>query len=69
MWARASALPWLSGPGIIVGILLVCLPFALVDVPPLIDVPGHMGAAAIEAAGPGNPLEKYFTWKWVFTLN
>lgn len=69
LWARAGALPWLSGPGILIGVLLVCLPFALVDVPPLIDIPGHMGAAAIEAAGPGNPLEKYFTWKWVFTLN
>ncbi|MFM2370924.1 MAG: hypothetical protein RIS85_646 [Pseudomonadota bacterium] len=67
--ARAGALPWLSGPGILIAVLLVCLPFALVEVPPLIDVPGHMGAAAIEAAGPGDPLEKYFTWKWVFTLN
>lgn len=67
--ARAGALPWLSGPGIAMGVLLICLPFALVEVPPLIDIPGHMGAAAIEAAGPGNPLEKYFTWKWVFTLN
>ncbi|MFC6911510.1 hypothetical protein ACFQGS_22265 [Novosphingobium lubricantis] len=68
LWARAVALPWLSLPGILAGVLVVCLPFALVDAP-LIDVPGHMGAAAIEAAGPGNPLEKYFTWKWVFTLN
>ena len=68
-WARAGALPWLSGPGILIAVLLVCAPFALVEVPPLIDVPGHMGAAAIEAAGPGNPLEQYFTWKWVFTLN
>lgn len=69
IWERAGALPWLSGPGIALAVLLVCLPFALVEVPPLIDVPGHMGAAAIEAAGPGNPLEKYFSWKWVFTLN
>lgn len=67
--ARAGVLPWLSGPGIAIAILLICAPFALVDVPPLIDIPGHMGAAAIEAAGPGNPLEQYFTWKWVFTLN
>lgn len=66
---HAAALPWLSAPGIVLTVLLVCLPFALVEVPPLIDVPGHMGAAAIEAAGPGNPLERYFTWKWVFTLN
>jgi len=64
-----SRLPWLTVPGIIVIVLLVCLPFGLVDVPPLIDIPGHMGAAAIEAAGPNSPLEKYFAWKWVFTLN
>jgi hypothetical protein len=51
------------------GILLICFPFFLVDVPPLIDVPGHMGAAAIEAAGPDSPLGKYLGWKWVFTLN
>ena len=69
LWERAAALPWLSAPGIIVIVVLVCLPFALVEVPPLIDVPGHMGAAAIEAARPGNPLLKYFSWKWVFTLN
>ncbi|MCH7628114.1 MULTISPECIES: hypothetical protein [Novosphingobium] len=69
LWDRAGALPWLSGPGIVLLVLAICLPFALVEVPPLIDVPGHMGAAAIEAAGPGNPLEKYFSWKWVFTLN
>jgi hypothetical protein len=69
LWERGAALPWLSAPGILVAVLLVCLPFALVEVPPLIDVPGHMGAAAIEAAGPGNPLLKYFSWKWVFTLN
>ena len=69
VWDRAGALPWLSAPGILITVLLVCLPFALVEVPPLIDLPGHMGAAAIEAAGPGSPLEKYFSWKWVFTLN
>lgn len=66
---RSAALPWLSTPGMALAVLLVCLPFALVEVPPLVDLPGHMGAAAIEAAGPGNPLEKYFSWKWVFTLN
>jgi hypothetical protein len=64
-----AGLPWLSAPGIVVIVLLVCLPFVLVTVPPLIDIPGHMGAAAIEAAGPNSPLEKYFAWKWVFTLN
>jgi hypothetical protein len=66
-WYRR--LPWLTWPGVVLGTLLMCLPFLLVDVPPLIDVPGHMGAAAIEAAGPNSPLVKYLGWKWVFTLN
>lgn len=66
---RGGGLPWLSPPAIALGILLICFPFFLVDVPPLIDVPGHMGAAAIEAAGPDSPLGKYLGWKWVFTLN
>ena len=66
---RGGDLPWLSPPAIALGILLICFPFFLVDVPPLIDVPGHMGAAAIEAAGPDSPLGKYLGWKWVFTLN
>ena len=64
-----AGLPWLSGPGIGVIVALVCMPFVLVEVPPLIDSPGHMGAAAIEAAGPNSPLEKYFSYRWVFTLN
>jgi hypothetical protein len=62
-------LPWLSIPGLILGTLLICMPFVLVEVPPLVDVPGHMGAAAIEAASPASPLGKYLGWKWVFTLN
>jgi len=66
---RPGGLPWLSLPGVILGTLLICFPFMLVDVPPLVDVPGHMGAAAIEAAGPDSPLGKYLGWKWVFTLN
>ncbi|NKJ42483.1 MULTISPECIES: hypothetical protein [unclassified Novosphingobium] len=66
---RVDGLPWLSIPAIVLGTLLICAPFLLVDVPPLIDVPGHMGAAAIEAAGPDSPLGKYLGFKWVFTLN
>lgn len=66
---RAGGLPWLSIPGLILGTLLICMPFVLVEVPPLVDVPGHMGAAAIEAASPASPLGKYLGWKWVFTLN
>lgn len=61
--------PWLSGPAIAAAVLLLCAPFLLVEVPPLIDLPGHIGAAAIEAAGPESPLHQYFGWRWMFTLN
>jgi hypothetical protein len=29
LWERAAALPWLSVPGIVVSVLLVCLPWLL----------------------------------------
>lgn len=67
--ARRPALPWLTRGAIVLIVALILAPFLLVEVPPLIDIPGHMGAAAIEAAGPTSPLEKYFSWKWSFTLN
>lgn len=64
-----ARLPWLGTPGILALIALLCLPFLLVEVPPLIDLPGHMGAAAIEAAKPGSPLHQYYGWNWTLTLN
>ena len=67
-WYRRS-LPWLSAPGLVIGVVLMCLPFALVTIPPLVDLPGHMGASAIELAGPDSPLARYFGWRWMFALN
>ena len=67
--AAAQRLPWLRAPGIAALVALLCLPFLLVEVPPLIDMPGHMGAAAIEAAKPGSPLHDYYGWNWTLTLN
>jgi hypothetical protein len=43
--------------------------FLLVDLPPLVDVPGHIGSAAIEAARPGNALRDYFQWNWALIPN
>lgn len=59
----------MSAPALLIGVVLMCLPFALVTIPPLVDLPGHMGAAAIEAAGPGSPLARHFGWHWMFALN
>lgn len=75
LWSRLGwtaggpAVPWLRTPAIVFVVLAVCFPYLLVEVPPLIDMPGHMGAAAIEAADPASPLLQYFTWRWLFTLN
>jgi hypothetical protein len=65
----AAVLPWLRTPWLLAAIAVLCLPYLLVTVPPLIDLPGHLGAAAIEAAAPGSPLHRYWNWQWAFSLN
>jgi hypothetical protein len=66
---NAAVLPWLRVSWVIAAICVLCLPYLLVTVPPLIDLPGHLGAAAIEAAAPGSALARYWTWQWAFSLN
>ena len=73
-WTRlddqsGSVLPLLRWPVVGLFVLALCAPFLLVEIPPLIDMPGHMGAQAIEQASPDSPLSWYFTWNWLFTLN
>ncbi len=43
--------------------------FLLVDIPPLVDIPGHIGAAAIANAASGSPLLDYYRWHWSFIPN
>ena len=69
VWTAEGALPWLHRWTIAFVVLAMCVPFLLVEIPPLVDIPGHMGAAAIEQAGPDSPLSLYFGWRWLFTLN
>lgn len=45
------------------------LPFLFVAIPPLVDVPGHTAAAAVEVASPGSPLAQYYSWHWTLNLN
>ena len=66
---NAAMLPWLGAPWLLAAIVALCLPYLLVTVPPLIDLPGHLGAAAIEAAAPGSALAGYWNWQWSYSLN
>jgi hypothetical protein len=49
--------------------LLFVLPFLFVRIPPLIDLPGHIGRMAVAAAPAASPLHQYFSFAWVPVLN
>lgn len=48
---------------------LAILPFLFTAIPPLTDVPGHLGGFAVQTAHPGDPLLRYFSFHWTLTLN
>jgi hypothetical protein len=52
-------------------LILPCLlvPFLFVTIPPMVDGPGHIAAAAIELASPDSALAHYYTWQWSLNLN
>lgn len=49
--------------------LLSALPFLFVRVPPLTDVPGHIGRFAVQLAPADSVLHRYFAFTWRPTLN
>ena len=49
--------------------LLFVLPFLFVSIPPLTDVPGHLGRFAVQTAPAGDPLFRYFGFRWTLTFN
>jgi hypothetical protein len=49
--------------------LLSILPFLFVRVPPLVDVPGHIGRFAVQLAPADSILHRYFVFIWRPTLN
>jgi hypothetical protein len=67
--ARGQTCPWLSWPAILLIVAIMCAPLLCVEIPPLVDVPGHTGAAAIERAEPGSALRHYYAWHWTLTPN
>ncbi|WP_010545121.1 hypothetical protein [Sphingomonas elodea] len=49
--------------------LVSALPFLFVPVPPLVDVPGHIGRFAVQMAPADSVLHRYFSFDWRPTLN
>ena len=48
---------------------LLAAPFLLTTIPPLTDVLGHAGRFAVQTAPSGDPLFRYFDFRWKLTLN
>src|SRR5688572_11589779 len=56
---------WETRPFLIAFVLLAMLPLLWPDVPPLIDLPGHMGRYRIQADLPNAPeLARYYSFQW-----
>jgi hypothetical protein len=62
----AGALRW---RWIVALALLSVLPFLFVRIPPLTDVPGHIGRFAVQLAPADSGLHRYFDFVWRPTLN
>jgi len=48
---------------------LAAIPVLLTRIPPLTDVPGHIGRLSVQTAPAGDGVLRYFTFHWAFTLN
>ncbi|ATE66473.1 hypothetical protein [Rhizorhabdus dicambivorans] len=62
---------WWRRPGPLAAILLVLLaPLLLPGLPPLTDLPGHVGRWHIATADPASPLHRYYAvhWAWMGNL-
>jgi hypothetical protein len=63
---RPGLLRW---PAFIAFAFAVVLPLLFTAIPPLIDLPGHLGRYAIQAAPADSPLRDYFDFTWALSLN
>ena len=65
----ASPIAALRWPAAAVLAAAFVLPFLFVTVPPLTDVPGHIGRFAVQTAPAGDPVLRLFDFRWALTLN
>lgn len=64
----APATPTCSLPVAII-VALSIVPFLFNAIPPLTDVPGHIGQFSVQTAPAGSVLLRYFSFHWAPTLN
>lgn len=67
--SSAERLWLLRWPAAALMMVAVIVPLLFTPIPPLIDLPGHLGRYAIQAAGAGSPLRAYFDFRWALSLN
>jgi hypothetical protein len=56
-------------PAVSIICMLFLLPWLFVRIPPIIDVPGHMGRMAVALAPGDSALHQFFSFTWVPVLN
>jgi hypothetical protein len=65
-----SAAPWWSTRSFAVAMMIAAIvPLLWPVIPPLVDLPGHMGRYAVEIAAPDSPLHRWFHFEWAVIGN
>lgn len=65
----ANSLWWSSRAYVVAMMLAAALPLLWPSVPPLVDLPGHMGRYAIQLADPASPLHHWYRFEWAVIGN
>jgi hypothetical protein len=67
---NSSAQPWWSSRSFAFAMMLIAaVPLLLPAIPPLVDLPGHMGRYAVQLAPASSPLHHYFHFEWAVIGN
>jgi len=65
-----SVQPWWSTRSFAIAMMLVAmLPLLIPAIPPLVDLPGHMGRYAVQLAPSSSGLHRYFHFEWAIIGN
>jgi hypothetical protein len=65
-----SEQPWWSSRSFAFAMMLIAaVPLIMPAIPPLVDLPGHMGRYAVEIAPPTSHLHRYYHFKWAVIGN